>query len=261
MNGNPMRAQPPRRSRPVIVGRKVETERLASNLRRGIHTLVFGAPGTGKSAVLQECADRLNASSEPVPLYVRESATRTRLLMAACAELAVRDGRSVPSESRGRPYLRDLRNFLIASGKRQRVCLLLDHLPRLRHGLRHLLEILEQHFTLACAVTAVQHAYDLYYWGFDKIEVRDLPRDIAHTWVNQELEQIGYAEPLRNRLAREVTRLSAGNPGKIVETISAIRRQTLPLNDPIQVRRMFIDGLILCYRADDEDCPMRRTTG
>ncbi len=37
--------------------------------------------------------------------------------------------------------------------------------------MKYLLELLEQHFTLVCAVTATPGAYDLYFWKYDRVEV------------------------------------------------------------------------------------------
>ena len=111
--------------------------------------------------------------------------------------------------------------------------------------MQRLLEMLETCSTLVFSVTANPDSYDLYYWKFDALEVGNLPRKIALTWIDAELRSICYADPLKKTMAREILRLTAGNPGAISQTLAVIANQTIPLDDPIRVRRMFVDGRIL----------------
>jgi hypothetical protein len=110
--------------------------------------------------------------------------------------------------------------------------------------MQHLLELLEERFTLACAVTANRAGYDLYYWKFDKIELADLPAAMALSWVEDELGVLGYRGSLRAALAREIINQAGSNPGSISRTLDVIRSQPRRLDDPIRVRRMFVDGLL-----------------
>ena len=143
--------------------------------------------------------------------------------------------------------VQDLRDMLFSAVRKGRTCLLLDHLPPLHHKMQRLLELLEERFTLACAVTASRAAYDLYYWRFDRVELGDLQVDVALRWVEEELGCLRYAGSLQGAIAREVVRLAGGNPGSISETLNVIRSQRRPLDDPIRVRRMFIDGRMNRY--------------
>jgi hypothetical protein len=110
--------------------------------------------------------------------------------------------------------------------------------------MQHLLELLEDRFPLACAVTAHRAAYDLYYWRFDKIELTNLPTAMALGWVEDELGVLGYGGSLRAALAKEIIHQAGSNPGSISGTLDVIRFQPQRLDDPIRVRRMFIDGLL-----------------
>jgi hypothetical protein len=230
----------------MLIGRKTETDKLIRNLRNGVHTVIFGLAGTGKSALLREAQSRLldNFESEPFIVYVSDCRNRRKLLENALAGL----GFNSPRASRGNSSnvetrrVQDLRNALVRHSRDRNLCLLLDHLPRLHHRLEHLLEILEQHCTLACAVTSGRDAYDLYYWKFDKIEMENLPAKIAVSWIELELGNLGYAGTLKHGIGHEILRLTGGNPGTISETLAIIRCQPCRLDDPIRVRRMFIDG-------------------
>lgn len=221
----------------MLVGRNKEIGKLILNLERGIHTVVFGAEGTGKSALLQELAAR---PSKTRPIYVRDCGSRRTLLEGALRCLTA--AQKVASAPLRESLIKDLRDRLVDVGRQQHSCLMLDHLPRLRHRMQHLLEILEQYFTLVCAVRATPGTYDLYYWKFDRLEVGDLPVASAISWIERELAKINCRGSLGRAIADEVQRLSHGNPGLISDTLNAMKAGTVPLDDPIRVRRLFIDG-------------------
>jgi len=95
---------------------------------------------------------------------------------------------------------------------------------------------------LVFAVRAYPGAYDLYYWKFDRLEVGNLPDAAARSWIERDLAQRGCTGPLGRAIAAEVQRLCRGNPGLIADTLDAIRKNPIPLDDPIRVHRMFVDG-------------------
>jgi hypothetical protein len=236
----------------MLIGRKTEIDKLIRNLRKAVHTIVYGASGAGKTALLREAANRFSegAESGPLTVYVADCGDRRRLLEGALAGLGYNAGpfgRANSSKIK-RQRVQDLRNALIEQSRIRNICLLLDHLPRLHHRLESLLEILEHHFTLVCAVTAGKSAFDLYYWKFEKIEVKDLPARLALSWIELELGNLGYEGMLKRGISHEILRLTGGNPGAISETLIVIGRQTRLLDDPIRVRRMFIDGRLNRFR-------------
>ena len=221
----------------MLVGRDKEIDKLVLNMERGIHTVVFGAEGTGKSALLQHLA---SLPSKTRRIYVRDCDSRRTLLEGALRRVST--SRQVSSTELRESLIQDLRNRLVTLGRRENSCLMLDHLPRLQHRMQHLLELLEPHFTLVCGVRATPGTYDLYYWKFDRLEVRDLPVAAAVSWIERELAQLGCRGLLGRAIAYEVRRLSHGNPGLISDTLNAMRTSAVPLDDPIRVRRWFIDG-------------------
>jgi hypothetical protein len=115
--------------------------------------------------------------------------------------------------------------------------------------MQRLLEFLERHFTLFFAVTAVPAGYDLYYWRFERLEVGNLPEAVARSWVKATLGQVGYEESLARALANEVQRLCRGNPGLISDTVTALRECGDPVDDPIRIRRFFIEGRLNRFRS------------
>jgi hypothetical protein len=58
----------------------------------------------------------------------------------------------------------------------------------------------------------------------------------------QDLAERGCKGLLGRAIAAEVQRLCRGNPGLISDTLNAIQSNAVPLDDPIRVRRLFIDG-------------------
>jgi hypothetical protein len=221
----------------MIVGREKEVCRLVLNLRKGVNTLVFGAQGVGKSAILMEAAERLSSEGTGV-VYVKDCRSRRTLL-----EEAMKTRRFSDSQIR-EMSVNALRNALLNSGGKQRLCLILDHVPKLHHPLQHLLEIMEERCILAFGVTAVHGSYNLYYWKFKSLEINNLTRKAALDWIGEGLRNMNYSEALRKSIASEVFRLTRGNPGSISRTMSVISSQLVLVDDPIRVRRMFVDGKI-----------------
>lgn len=235
----------------MLVGREQEISKLIENLKQGRHSLVWGAQGVGKTALLREVERRLSKSGPAAPpvVYVTDCSSSRNLLQGALSALDLNGAsidyeRSSPTRTRPCLKLQDLRNLLTAAARREKLCLLLDHLPELHHKLKHLLELLEQECSLTCAVDAVNRAYPLYFWKFDPIELRDLPRKLAMGWIEGELADIGYRQPLRRAIALEVFRLSGGNPGRVARTLRRLSMQASPIASAIQVRHVYIDGLV-----------------
>jgi hypothetical protein len=55
---------------------------------------------------------------------------------------------------------------------------------------------------------------------------------------------MSYSKELEKTIASEIFRLTGGNPGSTSQTLYAIRSQSVPIDDPIRIRRMFVDGKI-----------------
>jgi hypothetical protein len=228
----------------MLVGRDEEIRKLIRNLEQGIHTLVFGSEGTGKSALLQEVASRELSTRV---IYVGNCSSRRILLQDAVTRMTAKP--TGPALLRDTP-IKDLRDQLFRMGRREKSCLMLDHLPRLRHRMQHLLEMLEQHFTLICAVRAVANAYDLYYWKFARLEVSNLSEAASRSWIERGLAQMGCSGSLARAITLEVQRMCRGNPKLISDTLKMMHASGVPLDDPIRVRRFFIDGLLSHLKKD-----------
>jgi len=234
----------------MLFGREREIETVAQNLRRNVHTLVFGVPGIGKSAVLREAAARLNGDASPdsTAVYVSNCSQRTTLLQGALHGLAS-EGCAVESASVGRLRYSDLRNRVVAETGKRQLQLLLDHLPKMNRRLEHLLEILESKCTLACAVTAGPYAYHRFFWKYDKVEVCELSRKSILQWIESDLAQIGYGEESRIAIAGELYRLAGGNARSITITLDEIRNEGVPLSDPIRVSPLYFAARWKHFRA------------
>jgi AAA+ ATPase superfamily predicted ATPase len=221
----------------MLFGREKEIHKLVLNMQRGINTLVFGAPGVGKSAILGEAANRLSAQEREV-VYVNDCRSRRILL-----EQAMKTRRITTVQVR-RMSVKDMRSALLKSDEKGGICLILDHLPKLRHPLQRLLEIMEERCVLAFGVTSLSGSYDLYFGKFKSLEIKNLPRKAALSWIGVALRTLNYPETLCTKIAPEIFRLTAGNPGLISRTLVVIGNQPSPIDDPIRVRRMFVDGQI-----------------
>ena len=236
----------------MLLGRRQEIEQLVENLRCGKHTLVFGTAGVGKTSVLLSATTQLNAcfSSELVACYVSDCSNNRKILQGAFAglpkEMLVLNRSPLSRTTRTEGFLRvqDLRGLFIGLAQHRKICLLLDHLPRLHHKMQHLFELLEPHCTLAFAVNARPYEYELFYWKFCRIELRDLPPKTVLHWIDLELDHLGYRPSLKRRIAQEVMRLTGGHTRSVAQTLAVIQRQAVLLDDPIRVRRMYTDGLM-----------------
>lgn len=222
--------------RKMIIGREKELHRLKQNLLRGVHTVIYGLAGSGKTALLRELSSMLQIDGRPI-VYVNHCKSRRDLLQEALTGFS----------QTGRMHLsvRSLRDELLAVCVRRNPCLLLDHAPlRIPHRMQRLFELLEERSTLVFSVTAVPVVSDLYYWKHESIEISSLSRKAAVEWIVSELGSLGYGNPLRNALAAEIFRFAAGNPGAISRTLAAIENQARQIDDPIRIGRMFLEGQI-----------------
>jgi hypothetical protein len=222
----------------MFFGREKEIQKLLLNMQRGIHTLAFGAPGAGKTAILLEAASKLSTDQLRV-VYVGNCGSRRDLVEGALASLRKRNVRT-----QGIP-IQDLRDVLLKTCREKRLCLVLDHLPiKLHHRMQRLLEMLETCCTLVFSVPAKPDSYDLYYWKFSAIEIKHLPRKVGLAWIDSILRGMAYVDPLKKAISHEIFRLTMGNPGAISRTLATIGNQPCPLDDPIRIRRMFVDSTI-----------------
>jgi hypothetical protein len=109
---------------------------LALNLKQGIHTLVFGIPGAGKTAILLEASSRISKDRLCIA-YLDNCSSRRNLLENAMANVHKNSVRTqaIP--------IRNLRDALLKACKKQRLCLVLDHVPaKLHYRMPRLLEML-----------------------------------------------------------------------------------------------------------------------
>jgi replication-associated recombination protein RarA len=224
----------------MLIDRNKEICNLVQNIKRGIHTLVFGRPGVGKSVILREAANRLSECDMEI-IYVNDCRSPRVLL-----EIALKF-RHIKGFSTRDVSMSDLRNSLLRSNNCRKLCLILDHIPKLHHRLKHLMEIMEDRCILIFGVTADRDSYDLYYWRFEAIEITNLRRKSALPWIAQVIRAMNYSEALCKAISNEIFNLTAGNPEAIQRTLSIISRQTEIIDDPIRIPRMFIEGQLLDY--------------
>jgi hypothetical protein len=223
----------------MLFGRGREIQKLLLNMQRGIHTLVFGASGVGKTSILLEASSKLSTDQLRV-VYVGNCGSRRDLLEEALSSLRKKNVRT-----QGFP-IQDIRDVLLKTCRGQRLCLVLDHLPiKLHHRMQRLLEMFETCCTMVFGLTATPDSYDLYYWKFDALEVGNPSRKTTLAWIDTELRHMNYAGSLKRAIALEIYRLTAGNPGEIARTLAIIGKRVISLDDPIRVRRMFVDSRIL----------------
>lgn len=234
----------------MLYGLQNQIRQLVENLKGGNHTLVFGPRGVGKTSVLVEAARLINVetNSHLLAVYVENSSSNHSILESAKKSLQ-REGLDNDnpfgrwnSNSRYIP-VRDLRNFLLHISKTRKICLLLDHLPRLRHPMEHLFELLTPTVCMAFALTAGFYECDLFYWKCCKIELKNLPRETAQQWLMQELTEMGYRGSLKKELVQDMVMLTKGNPNLCSMILRMIRRQTVMLQDRLQIRHLYVDAL------------------
>ena len=77
------------------------------------------------------------------------------------------------------------------------------------------------------------------------VEVGILPKKTSLNWIGTKLCHRHYADPLKKAIAREVVCLAGGNPAAISRMLATAGSQAIRLDDPIRIRRMFVDGRIL----------------
>jgi hypothetical protein len=204
------------------------------HLRAGKNLTICGGEGTGKTALVREAiAERASA------LYCADTST----LKTACESLLAALNLSVPASTNIQR-----KRTVIAVLRGGRSVVVFDHVGRVTPKLLSLLEnIREMHPLILVARSLAWREtghLKMILWDFDTLELGNLRESAARQLVGAEVTRLGLTVPDRLQLARELTRLSRGNPRRIVELCAQASRGRYVFGDRLSSNLLDLDRRI-----------------
>jgi len=206
----------------TLIGRQVELRVVRDHLQRHRNLAICGAAGVGKTALVAEAiGGRTDA------LYCANSAT----LKAACESLLAQlylDVAVADNVARKRAIL------TATAGKKR--WFIFDHVGRVRPKLAAFLENVHDAHPMiviirSLAWTEIGHL-KMILWDFDTLELRNLsPRDACRL-AEAEATRLGIRVS-----ARELARLSRGNPRHLLELCAQAERSPLVSSQLLELDR------------------------
>jgi len=190
-----------------LIGRRTELDVVFEHLRTGKNLAISGAEGTGKTALAREAI-----AGHADTVYCADTST----LKTTCESLLVALGLSLAwtdNIQRKRALLHATRN--------KRCCFVFDNVSRVSPRLLSLLEAVhESHPMLligrSFAWIETGHL-KMILWDFDQLELGNLREADARQLIESEVARLDLRPPNPRQFARELWRLSRGNPRRIVE--------------------------------------------
>ncbi len=199
------------------VGRQAELAALKANREAGIHSILCGPRGSGKSHLL-----RLVAGSG---VYRLEDLKPPRERLAELAEQMKADG-ALAGDVGGKSTSRLLKSLLTAvDGKR---CILtIDTLDTITADGIALLRKLKDRFVIFSAIDEKQRAKikEIFFGSADVLDIRNLPADDALHLADAASADVATTPAGREQWLKRVVAESGGNPLAIMEIIDQERRR------------------------------------
>ncbi|MCX7825044.1 MAG: hypothetical protein N2689_05755 [Verrucomicrobiae bacterium] len=190
-----------------IIGRETELALVRNHLHMGRNLAIVGGEGVGKTALVKAAIAGLADT-----LYCDDTSTLKR----ACEPLLAQLGLSVETADN-----LERKRALLAATRGRRLTFVFDHVRAVGPKLLSLLELLrESHPMIVVArdLTSGEAGHlKIILWEFDRLELKPLDHAAAAELVRAQIKQLGLMLPDAAQFERDVLRLGAGNPRRIIE--------------------------------------------
>lgn len=223
----------------TLVGRRRVVEAVLAHIRQGRSTVLLGAAGVGKTAILQAIAQHLARVGGPRrPLYCSQARTLkvalqsialTLLAQGAMGEPARPSGASLASfrwpvtrRAVGAWSLPKLRRQVVRWLSDSPHVVLLDHIGIVRGSFADMIEELSEDSATPVVIAARSVASEdtgrLWWatWNFQRVAVPALSAGEARQFIEDMLGRTGVSLPDRAGFIKQAVRLTHGNPGLLV---------------------------------------------
>lgn len=235
-----------------LVDREKIVQVLLGHAREGKSALLIGAPGIGKTAILDAVADRLRQASHLCsPIYCEQAPTLKALLQAIAAELRAENervpGRPVTRGSLGALSVGKLRWLVEAQLRPGQHILLIDHLRPVRGAYAIFLERLadERKVPIIAAVRSLDpcEAGRLWWiaWSFSKIEVPALRPSESCLVIKRTLDRAGISLPDQEEFIKNVSRVAKGNPRMMIRLCQLAQSPRYQIGGQTDLRLLLLD--------------------
>lgn len=245
-----------------LVARDGEFAVILDHIARRKRLHIYGAEGTGKSALLDQVYDFLKARGEPVPIYCRSSRTLRNILLQMALYLlghfnyleSVDKFKRVKEIQCGSDIkklgIRALRNVVYAYISQDNFCVLLDHLEYVTPKINGFLTTL---YEKATVITASRQSWELSDYGFKgrldyclyltpKLRIEKLKREDAFALMENLSPDLHLSLAAERKLFEEIFRVSRGNPGVISAIFEKARRPKYHKDRGLNLTLIMIDS-------------------
>ena len=237
---------------PFTVGREAEIAAIEKNVSQGLHTLLLGTGGVGKTHLLLDLQRRLQRMEPPPatiyiprPFPAKETAAAiyTRLSLLA----GVRAPKKIVQQTRAIEIAEAVITVLALPSLRDRkIVLLLDEIDQIHAQLAPFFDLVADKVLVVAAGRPIKKARNLdrFFWRFQEIEVRPLSAaetlDLAERALAAAPEiKVPIEDPARGRslfsrlfgprlstrafLVKRLATLANGIPAAVIETVERLK--------------------------------------
>ena len=190
-----------------LIGRDTDLALVSQHVRTGRNLAIWGAEGIGKTELVSTAVERL-----PGVLYCADTST----LKTACESLLTQLGLSL----RRADNIRRKRTILEATSGRQ-FCFVFDQVGHVTPKLLSLSEAVHDSHPMLLAARSLAWTdtghLKMILWDFDRLGLTNLRETEARLLVESKSVRLDLHLPDLPQFARELWRLTRGNPRRIVE--------------------------------------------
>ena len=249
----------------TLVGRQKEIETLIRHIanRESLH--IYGAEGTGKSALLKWIYDNSKGIDNTlIPIYCRSSTTLRQIFLYIAPFLLehFKHLESIDKFKRVKEIeypsdikklsIRQLRNLIFAYIAQDNFCVLLDHLEYVTPKINGFLTTL---YEKALVISTSRQSWELTDYGFmgrldyylyliPKLSIENLKRKEAFVLMEKLSNNLQLSLAAKRKLFEEVLRISRGNPEIISSVFEMARRPGYNTDNGLNLNLIMIDSKI-----------------
>lgn len=211
------------------IGRNAELHKLNINAELGINTLLIGDIGTGKTHLLENLKTSKNI------LKFEDDRMAKKSLMYMMLHLLKGDKESMVSMLYGdigidavekklqRESALYLCDKIMTLVEPKEYILLIDNITDITPTAKRIIERLKDTFVIICAARKIKANDTSFLWNFEKVEIKNLPREYAIQFIqNQSFGiEVESWEDFRNHIFEQTN----GNPRAMAEMIDRYRKE------------------------------------
>jgi hypothetical protein len=244
--------------------RKEELQRLREAIRKRESLLIWGAPGAGKTALVQQALRQASEGADPTCVYLsgmrglRELLERLTLALAEQHEHLPADARGLGAASaRARARWlagqtsRQLRSVILSALAQGDYRLFLDHVPPMSHATARFVKEITWRSETPAFLTArshfqkdIGHAWSLYWTDRYRLKVGPLPVAAARKLFAYATRKYGLSPSQSKSVEADLLRPSERLPGRILKMCELAAQPQYQEGGAVKTGLVYVDYLM-----------------